>query len=130
MPSPSLLTRQWRDYAASHRHPLNLLIHLVAVPLFLAGTVLALYGLVRLSLPALALGLVAAGMSLALQARGHRLEALRPVPFDGPRDAAVRLLAEQWITFPRYLLSGNWWAALRRHRDAASREVCPVARHD
>ncbi|MGY8525266.1 Mpo1-like protein [Paracidovorax citrulli] len=130
MPTKSPLARQWRDYAASHRHPLNLLIHLVAVPMFLAGTVLTVYGLARLSLPAIALGLVAAGMSLALQARGHRLEPQRPAPFDGPRDAAVRLLAEQWITFPRYLLSGNWWAALRRHRDAASSEFCPLARRD
>ncbi len=109
-----LLSRQWRGYARNHRHPRNLLLHIVAVPMFMAGTVLLAYGLLALSLPALALGIVCMGMSMALQGRGHRLEAEAPEPFAGPADIARRILAEQWITFPRYVLSGQWWAALTR----------------
>ncbi|SOZ52502.1 conserved hypothetical protein [Cupriavidus taiwanensis] len=107
-----LLRRQWRGYARNHQHPRNLLLHIVAVPMFMAGTVLGLYGLLRLNLPAIALGLVCMGMSMALQGRGHRLEAHAPEPFAGPADIAGRILAEQWITFPRYVLSGQWWRAL------------------
>ncbi|NUT13957.1 MAG: terminase [Cupriavidus sp.] len=107
-----LLRWQWRGYARNHQHPRNLLLHIVAVPMFMAGTVLGLYGLLRLNLPAIALGLVCMGMSMALQGRGHRLEAHAPEPFAGPADIAGRILAEQWITFPRYVLSGQWWRAL------------------
>ncbi|SPA37144.1 conserved hypothetical protein [Cupriavidus taiwanensis] len=107
-----LLRWQWRGYARNHQHPRNLLLHIVAVPMFMAGTVLGLYGLLRLNLPALALGLVCMGMSMALQGRGHRLEAHAPEPFAGPADIAGRILAEQWITFPRYVVSGQWWRAL------------------
>ena len=109
-----LLSWQWRGYARNHQHPRNLLLHIVAVPMFMAGTVLLAYGLLNLSLPALALGLLCMGMSMALQGRGHRLEAEPPEPFAGPGDIARRILAEQWITFPRYVLSGQWWAALTR----------------
>ena len=35
---PNLLAWQWSDYSAKHRDRVNLLLHLVAVPLFLAGT--------------------------------------------------------------------------------------------
>jgi phage terminase small subunit len=114
-----LLRWQWRGYARNHQHPRNLLLHIVAVPMFMAGTVLGLYGLMRLNLPAVALGLVCIGMSMALQGRGHRLEAHAPEPFAGPADIAGRILAEQWITFPRYVLSGQWWRALSC-RDAAT----------
>ncbi|UDM51790.1 terminase [Cupriavidus sp. MP-37] len=119
-----LLRWQWRGYARNHQHPRNLLLHIVAVPMFMAGTVLGLYGLLRLNLPAIALGLVCMGMSMALQGRGHRLEAHAPEPFAGPADIAGRILAEQWITFPRYVLSGQWWRAL------VGRDPAPVRSGD
>src|SRR5262247_211632 len=43
---------QWKGYSAAHRNRTNLLIHIVAVPLFMAATLLAVYALVRFSLPA------------------------------------------------------------------------------
>jgi len=109
-----LLRWQWRGYGRNHQDPRNLLLHIAAVPMFMAGTLLLVCGVVRLSLPALALGLVCMGMSLALQGRGHRLESVAPEPFAGPADIAYRILAEQWITFPRFVLSGQWWDALTR----------------
>jgi len=37
---PRLLTRQWHGYAIHHRHRTNLLLHIVAVPLFMAASAL------------------------------------------------------------------------------------------
>lgn len=124
MRNEPLLPWQWRGYARNHQDPRNLLLHIVAVPIFMAGTLLVVSGVLRLSLPAVALGVVCAVLSMLLQGRGHRLEAERPEPFDGPADIAGRILAEQWITFPRYVLSGQWWRALRQNagkRAAAAR---------
>lgn len=107
-----LLRWQWRGYARNHNHPRSLLLHMVAVPMFMAGSVLFLYGALALSVPAVALGVLCMALSMMLQGRAHRLEAVRPEPFAGPLDIALRILAEQWITFPRFVLSGQWWAAL------------------
>jgi len=41
---PNLLAWQWSDYAAKHRDRVNLLLHLVAVPLFQAGTLILVGG--------------------------------------------------------------------------------------
>ncbi|WP_442855054.1 hypothetical protein [Burkholderia sp. ABCPW 14] len=59
----------------------------------------------------LSLAVIAA--SLAWQGRCHRGEPERPEPFSGPAEAVVRILLEQWITFPRFVFSGGWTRALR-----------------
>ena len=82
---PNLPAWQWRGYHHNHRHPANLVLHLIA--------------------------------GLGLQRQGHRLEAEQPEPFANRKDAVQRLLTEQFITFPRVLLSGAWWRAWReRHK--------------
>ena len=54
--------------------------------------------------------------AVAAQGRGHGREAVRPVPFRGAADVAVRIVVEQWVTFPRFVLSGGfaraWTASL------------------
>jgi phage terminase small subunit len=113
-----LLRWQWSDYAAKHRSRTNLLIHIVAVPLFQLATLLLVYGaLCRTAWPAGA-GVVGLVASLALQGRGHRLEAEAPTPFAGAADAVRRIVAEQWVTFPRFVLSGGWSRNLRAARPA------------
>jgi len=42
------------------------------------------------------------------QGRGHKLETTAPAPFRGPADVAARLFVEQWITFPRFVFSGQF----------------------
>ena len=42
---PNLPAWQWRGYHHNHRHPANLVLHLIAVPLFILGTLLVLSGL-------------------------------------------------------------------------------------
>jgi uncharacterized membrane protein YGL010W len=116
---PQLLRWQWSDYPAKHRRRANLVIHIIAVPLFEAGSLLLIWSAVARS-PGLALsgaGCMVAG--LVLQGRGHKFEAETPTPFSGPADFVSRFLAEQWVTFPRFVLSGRFFRNLgesRRHR--------------
>ena len=112
-----LLAWQWSLYPGNHADRHNLLLHLVAVPLFQLGTVvLATAPLTALgwALP----GLGAMGVAMALQGRGHRLETVGPVPFRGPFDALSRIFVEQWVTFPRFVLSGGFARAWRSARGA------------
>ncbi|GGU74304.1 hypothetical protein GCM10009504_34530 [Pseudomonas laurentiana] len=114
---PNLPAWQWRNYHHHHRHPTNLALHLIAVPLFVLGTLLVLTGLFNLDLGVMAVGVLALFAALTLQRQGHRLEAQQPEPFSNRKDAVHRVLVEQFITFPRFVLSGAWWRAWReRHR--------------
>ena len=53
------------------------------------------------------------------QGRGHRRETEAPTPFDGAVDFVSRFAVEQWVTFPRFVLSGAWAKNLRRARQVA-----------
>lgn len=103
-----LLAWQWRDYAGRHRDRVNLLLHMAAVPAFIAGVLAAVTQALRMQWFGAACALAVAAIALALQDAGHRREAAAPVPFSGPGDFAARILAEQFITFPRFVLSGQW----------------------
>jgi hypothetical protein len=112
-----LLAWQWNLYPDNHRDRRNLLLHALTVPLFQLGNVLLVTAPVTspwMVLP----GVVATVGALAFQGRGHRLESTPPVPFRGPRDALVRLFVEQWVTFPRFVLSGGLARAWRSTRNA------------
>jgi phage terminase small subunit len=103
-----LLAWQWSDYTLKHRDRGNLLLHAVAVPLFLVST-LALVGALVTRAPVVAVVAVAGmAVSVALQGRGHRREQEAPTPFDGAGDFVSRFFVEQWVTFPRFVLSGGW----------------------
>jgi hypothetical protein len=104
-----LLDWQWRSYPANHRNRHNLLIHLCAVPLFWIGFVNFVVPLVFAGLVHALGGAILMGVSLFLQHKGHEMEARPPEPFRDLRDFARRLLAEQFVTFPRFVLSGGWW---------------------
>lgn len=108
-----LLAWQWAGYIKYHTARANLLLHIGAVPLFLVGNVLFVVGLFRLSPALIPFGAVAMGVSLALQGKGHKLESVPPEPFTGPGNAIARLFLEQWITFPRFVLSGGWLRAFK-----------------
>lgn len=113
MSSSSLLRSQWEGYSRYHQSRRNLLLHIVFVPLFLAGNVILVIALAK---GCWLLGLGAAvlmSLSLLVQGRGHRKEPVSPEPFTGPGNALSRILLEQWVTFPRFVLSGGWGRALR-----------------
>jgi len=103
---------QWEGYATYHQHRGNLWLHIVAIPLFLAGFVVLLAGAIRLAPLAALAGAAAMLVSVILQGRGHKMEAEPPVPFSSPQNGVARIFIEQWINFPRFLFSGGWRRAL------------------
>jgi len=114
---PHLPAWQWRASPNTPQHPTNLVLHLIAVPLFILGFLLIVSGVFSLSLANVAIGVIGLLAALGLQRHGHSLEAQAAEPFTDRKDAVSRLLVEQFLTFPRYVLSGGWWRAWReRHR--------------
>ena len=103
---------QWDAYARYHRSRSNLLLHIIFVPLFLASNVAWLVAVVEhrwlMAFGAAALTLLA----IAIQGRGHSQEPVPPEPFSGPVNTLARIFLEQWVTFPRFVLSGAWRRAL------------------
>ncbi len=106
---PSELLRwQWQGYTGYHRNRRNLLLHIFAVPLFWLGTVLLVMAAVRLAWPMSIAGAACILVSVVVQGQGHKLEPTPPAPFTSPWNFIGRLFFEQWITFPRFLISGGW----------------------
>ncbi|MFI5376852.1 MAG: Mpo1-like protein [Candidatus Rokuibacteriota bacterium] len=110
---PNLLAWQWSDYAAKHRDRVNLLLHLVAVPLFQIGTLLLAAAALRRSGLGSGLALGCLVVAVVVEGRGHARELETPTPFSGPLDFASRFVVEQWVTFPRFVLSGAWSRGFR-----------------
>jgi hypothetical protein len=101
-----LLRWQWEGYPRFHRDRLNLAIHVLAVPAFVAGAGMVAGGLWALSWPTAASGALIMAGAFAAQAVGHAREENPAIPFDGPVDAVTRIAAEQFVTFWRFLASG------------------------
>ena len=116
------LADQFSDYPRVHTDRANLLIHIVAVPVFdLSWVAFVAAVALRSPLGALASAAVAVA-AFAAEGRGHAIEPERPIPFAGPRDVITRIFAEQFVTFPRFVLSGGW---ARAYRSAGSRTADP-----
>jgi hypothetical protein len=103
-----LLAWQWSDYTAKHRDRGNLLLHAVAVPLFLLSTIMLVTAIATREGVAAVVAVAGMGVSVLLQGRGHARERETPTPFDGAGDFVTRFFVEQWVTFPRFVLSGGW----------------------
>jgi hypothetical protein len=108
-PRPSRLAA----YTTAHQDRTNLAVHAVAVPVFLAGTVALVGGALTLAWPLAAGGALAMLLSIGVQGAAHKREPVAVAPFAGPRDALARILIEQWLTFPRFVLSGAFSRAWR-----------------
>ncbi|MDT9002197.1 terminase [Paucibacter sp. APW11] len=108
-----LLRHQQRHYARFHRDRNNLRLHLCTVPVFQAGHLMLMLA------PALGpfwlapIGLGMMMLALALQRRGHALEVEAVEPFRGPVNAVLRICFEQWLSFPRFALTGGWRLAFQ-----------------
>ena len=102
----NLVSWQWQGYSANHVTRSNLVLHLITVPMFIAGLAAVIAS------PLIGpIGLAGAGaMAIALiaQGRGHRGEPTAPVPFTGPGDFVSRFVVEQLVNFPRFVGSGGW----------------------
>ena len=112
MSFPELVSWAWRETPPVHENATNLLIHIVAVPLFVAGNLLFVGGVIFVWWLTF-VGLACVAVSLALQRIGHSMERTKPPAFSGPRDFLRRLYAEQFCNFWRFLFSGKWYASLK-----------------
>lgn len=108
-----LLQWQWELYPDGHKRRLTLVIHLVTVPVFIAGTLMFGATIVFGWQFAVAGALFMLG-TVMMQGWAHKQEDARPVPFLGPLDFVSRFFVEQWVTFPRFVLSGGVARAWRQ----------------
>jgi uncharacterized membrane protein YGL010W len=111
-----LVAWQWKVYANAHQDRRNLLIHVVAVPLFAVGALGLLLGLLFLEGWPIALGVLGMVIGFFLQGIGHRYERHAPPPFASRGQFFLRILTEQFVIFPRFLLSGAWLRNVRAAR--------------
>ena len=118
MSFPELVSWAWRETPPVHKSTANLIIHIVAVPLFVLGHVLLVVGLFVNAwwLAGAALSIV---VSLAAQRVGHSLEHNQVPVFTDAGDFIRRLYAEQFCNFWRFLFSGQWYASFKSSRSEA-----------
>ena len=110
----NLVRWQWEGYPTFHTTKLNLMIHIVAVPVFLANLFALLLALVTMHWISALESLLGMVVAFAVQGFGHKREREPAIPFDGPVDAITRIFSEQLVTFPRFVFSGAWLAAWKR----------------
>lgn len=119
--SPTLLAWQWSGYPTYHARRANLVIHCVTQPIFVMGffslvgaPFTLLSGSIAAGLGSALGGLAAMAGAMIAQGRGHRMEASPPIPFSGAGDVIGRILLEQLVNFPRFVLTGGLARAWRR----------------
>jgi hypothetical protein len=83
------------------------------VPFFWTGTLLMIAAIFGLRWPLLVLGVACMLVALIAQGHGHKLEPTPPAPFTSPGNFVARFCLEQWVSFPRFVLSGGWWRTFR-----------------
>ena len=99
----------WTGYLRAHGDRRNLLIHVIAVPLFIGSFASLIVFIVRGDYVLAVIATIPVFIAMALQARGHALEAQAPVPFSGPGNFLKRWFMEQFLIFPLFFLTGRWW---------------------
>jgi len=104
-----LMNVDWSEYGRVHTSRFNLLIHLIAVPLFIAASISLLKYIARGDWASAAIVMLIALLAMAAQGRGHKQEPQSPRPFSSPANFLRRWFAEQFFLFPTFLLSGRWW---------------------
>jgi hypothetical protein len=112
MSFPELLSWAWSETPPVHKNAANLLIHIVAVPLFVIGHILIVVGIL-IDLRWLLAAMLCIVVSLVLQKIGHSLEQNQAPPFANTRDFLRRIYAEQFCNFWRFLFSGQWYASFK-----------------
>ncbi len=108
-----LAAQQWQGYANTHQSALNLWLHLVAVPVFMCGSLLLILGLFTLNIGFVAFAPLLMAAAMGVQGFGHSKESVPATPFSSPLNAVLRIFLEQWYAFPRFVLSGGWKRAIR-----------------
>ena len=110
----------WAGYLRVHSDRRNLLIHAVAVPLFIGAFLVWLVSANRGAFASAVIAFVTAIAAMALQGRGHAFETHPPEPFSGPGNFLRRWFTEQFVTFPLFVLTGRWWGQFKADGDGQS----------
>jgi len=108
-----ILKWQWSGYSKYHKSRMNLWIHIFAVPVFIFGTISLLYSIIDFNVFLLFYSLIIMIASIGIQGLGHNKEELPAEPFTGAKNAFIRIFLEQLYTFPKFVISGKWYLALR-----------------
>lgn len=111
-----MLLNQWLSYSTVHQSPVNLWLHLFAVPVFWVGLSGLLFATLTFELWLWLSGVALLLFSLVVQSSGHKSEGQAPAPFTSVGNAVTRILLEQLITFPRFVLTGGWWQAMNKNQ--------------
>ena len=112
-----MLAWQWQGYISYHQSRVNLVIHWLAVPLFITATFTMFLALIHAEISNAILAGLAMAIAMLLQGFGHAAESLPVQPFKNVKQAVLRVLLEQFVTFSRFLWSGNWWLAYQASGD-------------
>jgi hypothetical protein len=103
------------SYSRSHRHPLNLLIHIATVPVvYVSAGILLVAPMMSHWETWWAVSVALIVYSALMQRFGHRLESYADEPRTGFWRHAVDWIVEQFVLFPNFLLSGGWIENWRR----------------
>ena len=110
-----VVDQQWSDYEQRHRNKTHLMLKVVAVPLAWFALIQAVGALFLMLLPrvsgfgTLVFAFVLLGVALFLQHHGATMEASgsprRPLL---TKDYATWLAADNFVNFPRFVLTGGW----------------------
>ena len=93
-------------YGKFHQDRVNLVIHLLMVPVFVVCALSALRNLFEGNWLWVIVLAVGPFVSLAVQAHGHKKEINPPVPFKAGGDFLTRILVEQFYNVPQ--ISAQW----------------------
>lgn len=111
-----ILKWQWNGYNKFHKSRVNLWIHIFAVPAFIFGTLSFISSIISLNVFSLIYSAILMIASMGIQGYGHKKEELPAEPFTGVKNAFIRIFLEQLYTFPKFVISGKWYSALRNQK--------------
>jgi len=111
-----ILKWQWNGYNKFHNSRINLWIHIVAVPVFIFGTLCFINSVISLNFFSLIYSVLLMALSIGVQGFGHNKEEVPAEPFSGAKNAFIRIFLEQLYTFPKFVISGKWYSALRNQK--------------
>ncbi|WP_045859105.1 hypothetical protein [Teredinibacter purpureus] len=108
-----ILEWQWNGYSKYHNSHINLWVHIFTVPVFILGTFTLLISVFNFNVFSLFFSVIIMTTSIGIQGFGHSKEKLPAESFTGAKDALIRIFLEQLYTFPKFVISGKWYLALR-----------------
>lgn len=111
-----LIKWQSEGYTKFHKSKLNLWVHILAVPIFIIAFFSLVISAFNFNGLQFLFSLMLIIISIVSQGIGHSKEVYAPEKFTGPVNAITRILLEQFYTFPKFVLNGGWFAALKTNR--------------